>query len=59
MNCRRGLPVPSTTNGVPFSKSTREQPERAAEMVRTLGEVALVDEPRDDVRAFEVTVGCV
>ena len=51
------MPVPSTTNGVPFSRRMREQPERVAEMVRTLSKVALVDEAGDDVRALEVTVG--
>ena len=45
MNCRRGLPVPETTNGVPFSD--RQLPVGSN---RTFCEVALVYQSWNDMR---------
>jgi hypothetical protein len=58
MNCRRGLPVPATTNGVLFSEAGRAQcvVREWNDESLTLRQVALVNKCGDDVCILEITM---
>ena len=66
MNCRRGLPDPQTTNGVPFSVAGERGPGQRSSgrlglypltrQALTLGEVSLVAEAGEDVSVLDRVV---